>query len=166
MTRLIDFQQFVNSQLKYNECRLEKVQENSRVYANCKRVIGGFEHLAKFIEENPNLTSDAYQETPNFLDEPSLTLSPDDIKDLPEELIAQLSISESDRADFEIISMIEQLGGVASLDQIIIALYKKTNEIPERSKINAKIYRISQKGLLEPVEGKKAVYRIIKRKAI
>jgi hypothetical protein len=165
VTKLEDFLPFVKGQIRYNERRLKNIKGNSGVYTNCKGVLDNLKRLETFIETHKNSNNSVSQETKNKPAAPKLTLSPADLEGLPDELLAQLAISSSDKADFEILSIFEQLGGIASLDQVIIALYKKTGEIPERAKINAKIYRISQKGLLEPVEGKKAVYRVSDQKS-
>ena len=67
-------------------------------------------------------------------------------------------ISESDKAEFTIVSLIDESGGVASLDQILVALYRKTGEISKRLGLNSRLYRMVQKGLIHSVPGKKGVY--------
>jgi len=92
-----------------------------------------------------------------------LDLKPADIIGLPPELIAQLSIDESDLADFQVLDLIEESGGTMSLDRIIIGIFRKNGEISDRSKLNARLYRLAQKGLLYPVPGRKATYSIYKQ---
>lgn len=88
----------------------------------------------------------------------NLGLTPHDIDGLPEELIQELSISEADMADFGILSVVDEAGGILSLDKILIALFKKNGEICKRTAINSRIYRMIQKGLMFPVPSKKGVY--------
>lgn len=88
----------------------------------------------------------------------SLRLTPDDLRDLPEELMQQLSISEADKRDFLIMELIDGLGGIASLDQILVALFRKTGEIEKRNKLNARLYRMSSKGSIFQYPDKKGVY--------
>lgn len=88
----------------------------------------------------------------------NLNLTPADIEGLPEELIGELSISEADKAEFAILSILEDAGGIASLDRIIIGLYRKTGEIHKRSSVTSKLYRMAQKDLVFSVPSKKGVY--------
>ncbi|KAA3629391.1 MAG: hypothetical protein DWQ09_03825 [Proteobacteria bacterium] len=158
MDRLKKHLDFVKAQIAYNHKCLQKFSENSRGWQNCADRIKKFESLYADLEQFSR--GEAAQVDHPTSDVPRLTLLPSDLEGLPEELIKQLAIGPSEQADFQILSIIEEYGGVASLDQIIIALYKKTGEISERSKLNSKLYRISQKGLIKNVEGKKAVYAI------
>lgn len=89
----------------------------------------------------------------------SITLMPDELDGLPEELISEL-ISDSDRSEREIYKVIEECGGIASLDRIILTLYKKTGEVHKRAGTTSRLYRMSQKGFAFPVPGKKGVYSI------
>ena len=88
----------------------------------------------------------------------SLALSPEDIEGLPPELIEELSISDSDMADFAILSAVDEAGGVVSLDKLLILMFKKTGEIHKRAALNSRIYRMVQKGTMFAVPGRKGVY--------
>jgi hypothetical protein len=90
----------------------------------------------------------------------AIALRPEDVLGLPEELLAQLSLTPGDKQDFEIAEIVRKAGGVLSLDHILIALYRKTGEIHERTKLNSRLYRMTTKDLLYPVPGKKGVYSI------
>lgn len=93
-------------------------------------------------------------------DKPSLSW--DELEGLPEELVAELSISDSDKTDFNIIGLIREAGDVASLDRIILNLYKQTGEIVKRANLNARLYRMVQKEQIYSVPGKKGVYSTTK----
>ena len=58
-----------------------------------------------------------------------MILTPEVIEGLPKELMDELSISDADRTEFAIMNIIDENGGIASLDNILIGLYKKTNDI-------------------------------------
>lgn len=88
----------------------------------------------------------------------NLGLTPHDIDGLPDELIQELSISDADIADFGILSVVDEAGGILSLDKILIGLYKRSGEIHKRTAINSRIYRMIQKGLMFPVPSRKGVY--------
>lgn len=82
----------------------------------------------------------------------------EDLEGLPDELINELSITDGDRMDFTVQAVINEAGGVASLDQVLIALYRKTQEVHKRANINSRLYRLASKGELHAVPGKKGVY--------
>lgn len=54
-------------------------------------------------------------------------LPPDlgNVHDLPPELLEELSISKGDELDDQIVTVINAYGGEASLDQILVGLYRK-----------------------------------------
>lgn len=90
-----------------------------------------------------------------------LLLTPEEVEDLPEELRSELSISGgADKTEFAIVQTIDASGGVASLDQILVGVYRRTNEIHKRSSLISRLYRMSGKGLVFPVPAKKGVYSI------
>lgn len=88
-----------------------------------------------------------------------LEIKPRELMGLPPELLKQLSMGE-DLQEIEILLMIEEAGGAMTLDQVILAIWKKTKEVSDRAKMNSKLYRMAQKGLLFAVAGKKATYSI------
>ena len=87
-----------------------------------------------------------------------LYLKPEDLEDLPPELLSQLNITESDKKDMYLIKLIEKCGGIISLDKLLIAIYKDSGEIYERNKLMARLYRMSQKGLIYTHPYKKGQY--------
>jgi hypothetical protein len=86
------------------------------------------------------------------------SLTPEDIKDLPDELIKELSLNAADHTEFAIVSLIDESGGMLSLDRLLIGLYKKTKEIHKRQALIQRLYRMAQKQLVFTVPGKKGVY--------
>lgn len=91
--------------------------------------------------------------------EPTLTLRPDELEDLPQELLNELSDGAvPDKADIALFQVIEERGGIASLDQILVGLYRKTGELTKRTTLTSKIYRLTQKGQLFSVPNKKGAY--------
>lgn len=90
----------------------------------------------------------------------SIYLTPKDLEGLPEELIKELSLSESDKQDFFLMDIMDDLGGIASIDKIMIQAYKKNEEILERQKLSAKLYRMVSKGLIYSLPSKKGVYSL------
>lgn len=152
MSIIQDHIQFVKSQAEYQSLRASHfVSQNDEVRANAYRIRHKqFLELAQFIED-----SCGHSHVSN-----SIYVTPQDLVGLPDEVIAQLNISESDRHEFFIMSVIEKLGGVASIDKIIIGAYRDSKEILERQKLNAKLYRMASKGLIYSHPSKKGVYSL------
>ena len=90
-----------------------------------------------------------------------LALTQDEIADLPEELMNELSVSDAEKAEFNIVALIDDIGGVATLDRILVALYRQSGEIMKRANLNARLYRMSKNGLIHSVPGKKGVYSTV-----
>lgn len=88
----------------------------------------------------------------------NITLTMEDIEGLPPELMQELSISDADRLEFTIVGIINEAGGLMSLDKIIIGLYKKTGEIHKRSTLTSRLYRMIQKSLIYSVPYRKGIY--------
>ncbi|WP_434050228.1 hypothetical protein [Marinobacter salarius] len=89
---------------------------------------------------------------------PQIELNYEDVEGLPEELLQELSFSDSDKLDFKIQKIIDENGGMASLDKIIVSLYKETGEIHKRTSMTSKLYRMAQKEAVYSVPGRKGVY--------
>jgi len=87
-----------------------------------------------------------------------LSLTINEISDLPDELVKELSFSDADKTEFEIVNSIEEAGGIISLDKLLIALYKRTGEVHKRNSLYSRLARMATKNLIYYVPGKKGVY--------
>jgi hypothetical protein len=159
MLRLDEFIPFVNQQLTFHEMMVTKTHQNPRrsklhqeTAERFKGLLAAIVEAKTRIEQQPKSQSEA----PKAWRQLSLTL--EDVAGLPEELLNELSISEGDKTDFAIISIMNEMGGVSTIDRILIGLYRKTNEIHKRSSVNSRVYRLVQKGNLFTVPGKKGIY--------
>ena len=86
-------------------------------------------------------------------------LSPHELLDLPPELIKQLALNESDNYELELIRLIDSVGGIISLDKLIVLLYRDKGEIADRAQLNARLNRMMRKETIFSVPKKKGVYR-------
>ncbi|TWC65285.1 hypothetical protein FBX98_11448 [Burkholderia sp. SJZ115] len=73
-------------------------------------------------------------------------------------MLAELSLNDSDRKDFLIVEIIDDIGGTASLDRILVNLYKRTGEIEKRTKLVSRLYRMVSKDLIYQSPDRKGVY--------
>jgi hypothetical protein len=88
----------------------------------------------------------------------SIFLTYKDIEGLPEELLKELSLSEADKFEGTISRLIDEAGGVLSLDKILVGVYFKTKEILRRNILISRLYRMAQKDLIFSVPNRKGVY--------
>lgn len=149
---------FINEQITFHEKRVAEFKGKDQEW---RRKIH-LETAAKFkalaadlalfeAQQNDN------QKKPYGIGNP-LSLSGDDIEGLPEELLKELSISDTDRTEFAIVNMIDDAGGILSLDKILIGLFKATGEIYKRQNLTNRLYRMAQKGMIFSVPSKKGAY--------
>jgi hypothetical protein len=89
---------------------------------------------------------------------PGLNLSLADIDGLPPELLGELSLSESDRQEMMIADIIMGYGGVASLDKILVSLYRRSGAIVKRNTMVSKLYRMAEKRMIYNIPGKRGIY--------
>lgn len=110
------------------------------------------QNYAEFVSDLESLSC------PPLLFYDSINLTPDDLEGLPPEVIEQLGLNESDYYEMELVRLINKVGGVVSLDKLIVLLYKEKNEVAGRTPLNARLYRMMKKSLVYSVPGKKGVY--------
>lgn len=84
-------------------------------------------------------------------------LPPDlgNVHDLPPELLEELSIAKGDELDDQIVTVVNSYGGEATLDQILVGLYRKFKVSQKRRFMQNKLYRMP---MIWSVDGRKGVY--------
>ncbi len=84
-------------------------------------------------------------------------LPPDlgNIHDLPSELLGELNVTKTDELDDQLVTIINSYDGEASLDQILVGLYRKFQVIQKRRFVQNKLYRME---MIWSVDGRKGVY--------
>lgn len=84
-----------------------------------------------------------------------------DLSDLPEEIRSQLVSVQRDELEQRILDVVaEAFDGVATIDEIMVGLYRHAGEIHKREALATKIYRMTKKELLFSVPLKKGVYSL------
>ncbi len=85
-----------------------------------------------------------------------------DLSDLPPELRKLLNVAKLDDLEEKIISTLKsRYEGIASVDEILIGLYRDFQYIPEdRRTVANKLYRMSKAGHLESVAKRKGVFKV------
>lgn len=86
-----------------------------------------------------------------------------DLRDLPEELLRQIPATRIDDTERDVIDTMRQIfGGIASVDEVLVGLYRKTGVVHDRKKLAGKLYRMvnASPPLLEAVTGRRGIYRL------
>jgi hypothetical protein len=118
----------------------------------CRILLDDLESLKKKTAEGADAASRAHNASRRV----SLTLQ--DIEDLPEDLIKELNITETDRLELIIEDIISSAGGVQSLSKILVELYKRTGEVHKRTATVSRLFRMAQRSVIYNVPGKKGIY--------
>lgn len=82
----------------------------------------------------------------------------DDLQGIPQAILVELNSKAGFALEWEIVSVINTLGGVASVDKITVAYWREHKKVLERTVLNAKLYRMKNKGLIDSVVGAKGAY--------
>ncbi|TAG25306.1 MAG: hypothetical protein EAZ37_13330 [Burkholderiales bacterium] len=134
-----------------------------------ERLCKGFEQLNQAIEEDlaKNLkaldepSANATSDLASLLTNPT-DITPSALDGLPDDLIQQLQISESDRFQWMVIDLIDRTPEkMISIEVLLIALFKITEKIYERGDLANRMYRLSRKNAVYPVSGRKGIYTTI-----
>jgi hypothetical protein len=88
-------------------------------------------------------------------------LPPDlgNVYDLPAELLEELSIAKTDDLEDQLVTVINAYGGEASLDQVLVGLYRKFKVSQKRRFLQNKLYRMD---MVWSVDGRKGFYTTTK----
>lgn len=153
-----NFIEFVKTQVSFHDAMAERYKKVPDRRKRHTETAQGFRDLAAHLE-----ALEAGQDavvTPVRKKPAQLNLTFEEVEGLPPELVEELSISGGDRTDFTVLRVVEATGGIASLDRILIGIYRETGEITKRSTLTSRLYRMCQKGLLYNVPNKKGVYSL------
>lgn len=133
------------------------------VIANFERVLVQLENYQNSLE-SPNVglpsASALPLNGPQLFTQEQLYLRPKDLEGLPPDLLAQISISKSDKLEHSILQCVEESGGIISIEVLLVKLYRSTGEVYDRNKLSTKLFRMSKKQLIFSVPKKKAVYSL------
>lgn len=87
-----------------------------------------------------------------------LALNHEELANLPDDLLEELSESAKDKTEVRILELIAENGGIISLDQLLVRLYNKFGEKFKRKELTTRLYKMVQAEVLYSTPGKKGVY--------
>lgn len=148
----------VKSQIAHYEGQIKRYPPNHPGYrpnqvAKYERFAQEHRALLEYLEQQKTRETFAGVSVP-----PVPNSDADDITGLPPELLAELSMTSAKAQSDVLVQIINERGGTATLDQILIDLYKKHGEVGKRVLIQNRLYRLYKKGHLWPLPGRKGVY--------
>jgi hypothetical protein len=116
--------------------------------------------LAKDLVDADKKLEEAQNIVPPTPTKPNrFVIDPEELEGLPQELIQELSAAgRADKGEFAIVQVIDQLGGIASLDQILIGLYKRTGEVIKRNTLSSRLFRMLPKKLAFTIGSRTGIY--------
>jgi len=88
-----------------------------------------------------------------------LNLGEKELKDLPLSVLQELKFSGAKRQQV-LLLIISDNGGAASLDQLLVRYWRKTEIELTRQQMVATLHRMADKGYISRVEGKQGVYAV------
>ena len=157
--------QFVKEQVEFQERMIKRYPGDTYRQTLHARTQARFAALAEDMERaDRTLDEIASQPSPQLplpLDASKpirLGLMPKELEGLPDEVLKELSLSDGDKTEFAVLGLIDEAGGITSLDRLIIGLFRKTGEAHKRQNLVSKLYRMAQKEMIYNVPTKKGVY--------
>lgn len=179
MPILPQFIDFVNDQVQYHDRSVARPHPRAKPGSTeqHRQIAATFRELHKAMLEHPtpgeaaastdskhailplNVPDDDLSRA--ILSNP-LELSPDLFGDLPQEILDQLRISETDKFEANVIKILNATENrLMLLDNILIQLFRMTKEVHTRQGLTNKLYRMAAKGKIF-AEGRKGVYTTIR----
>lgn len=155
----------VNSQIQYHKYQAERSEEAFKQEKHAK-LVKQFESLLEYLENSQSGDPKRGQNRIPPISPPKTISLPkkrmEELTDLPEELVSQLKgIVTYNEKEKVILEIIRENNGSASIDEVLIGIYRKTGEIDNRDKLSRKLYNMyHKKGILSLVPKRKGIYQI------
>lgn len=178
MDSVVDYVEFVNGQAAYHENKVRQLEvRNPKQADKHKEIAVKFRQLSTFLQSFPTGSSYSQEQltlpsilgaklpdgelAEAILNNP-LELSPELLAGLPEDVLAEINISDTDRFEATVLRLINgTVGKTMLLDNILVGIYLMTKEKIGRTILANRLYRMSRKGKLYSVQGKKGFYTTI-----
>jgi hypothetical protein len=160
MGKIDEYLEFVKEQIRVQDKLATKYDDEAyrrNLHVKSKH---SFEELAGYLDQLKarRLEFDDASINRSISAQKRIQLTLEDLQGLPDDLIKELNVTETDRQEMLIEQIIAQSGGFSSLDKILVELYRRTGEVNKRNTMVSRLYRMAQKGMIYNVPGKKGVY--------
>lgn len=98
--------------------------------------------------------------------EATSALRPADLVNLPEQLREQLQLSRNDHLDMSIYSALESLGGSATLEKLLIELYRSQRKMINRKPLARRLHGLVERGVIFRTPGRRGLYHTSREAAL
>lgn len=161
---------FIKNQLDYYRIKASQCEDSNPGYYDLltTRIIPGCEQTLADLKDYQRLRDDIEGNQPSInISTNQQPLSPgnsgigndlDDLSDLPSELKNQLKSATISGHAADIVAVLQEFGEPMEVDQIMIAVYRKSGEVLQRRKLVNQLYRMSKSRLIRSVPKRKGVY--------
>jgi len=148
---------FFKHEISYHAKKKRELEsQNPRASKNHEDTLEWFTLASTFvaeqIEKNKN-NKQASTETDDLF-----SINPLDLGDFPEEFIGELSLTESDTQEAQILDILAIAGRPINLNELLVALLRKHETQYKRTALTAKLYRLMKSGQVESPN--KGVYQL------
>lgn len=153
MESIADVVEFCQSQATFHLRRAQHKKAGPQKVAAHEQLAAKFSSAAQILSAAPD---DTDREPTSH--EGLFVIDPFDLGDLPSELVEQLAIPQSDQDDAKIVRLLRLAQRPLSINEVMVALYRRFGEVQKRNAVNARLYRMTQRGDLLKLE--KGVYTL------
>lgn len=142
---------FLKSRQSFQERQQRKLQKsNPSAAAKHGESAEGFAKIVRWLEEY--LASPAPAQVIEPTDTESLfSLNPLELDALPEEFRSEISISEGDIQDAQVVELFRIASRPLDLNEVLIGCWRKFNVQHKRNQLTARLYRLVKRGQLHVV---------------
>lgn len=114
--------------------------------------------MARYEQELKGILAE--YERMETLTRPIPVMDGDDLSDLPPEILSELSVAKTDELEDQIVTIMNAAGGEVDIDAILIHLFRRFEVKQTRRYLQNKLWRMTQKGYIHSVSGKKGRYSV------
>ncbi|NPV76246.1 MAG: hypothetical protein HPY59_07695 [Anaerolineae bacterium] len=144
---------FLKSRQSFQERQMRKLQKSSpSAAAKHGESADGFAKIVRWFEDyltNPPSAPISVSETTDT--ESLFSLNPLELDALPEEFRSEISISEGDIQDAQVVELFRIANRPLDLNEILIGCWRKFNVQHKRNQLTARLYRLVKRGQLHVV---------------
>ena len=148
MSNIAKIIEFVQSEIEFHERKQSELAPTNQ-WASQKH-----QETASNLTEVLNWIVDNKDKSESQLESDLFYINPLELDDLPEELRKELSVSDSDLYDAQVLELLRIAKRPISLNELMIALYRKYEVQHKRAAITARLYRlVNNEQIASPVKG-------------
>lgn len=158
MDKIDIYIEFVKEQVAFQRKMAEKYAFQPYREGMHLKSASKFEEILELLQEAKNSIEGTLDRPAKGVARRRILLSLEDIKDIPNELLEELNLSDVDKQEMLIESIIADAGGILSLDKILVELYRRTGGVHKRAIVISRLYRMGNRGLIYSLPSKKGLY--------